>query len=74
MSSGGAGRVNVRRAPLSSEFGKYKTVKARLWTIFQANVFRNFEGVPLQGYLAYKKPPSPLGPPYGPRDRATAGS
>jgi len=22
----------------------------------------------LQGYLAHKKPPSPLGPPYGPRN------
>ena len=28
----------------------------------------------LQRYLAHKKPPPPLGPPYGPRDRATVGS
>jgi len=28
----------------------------------------------VQGYLAHKKPPPPLGPPYGPRRRPTVGS
>ena len=29
---------------------------------------------PLQGYLAHKKPPPPVGPPQGPRHSPTAGS
>ena len=28
----------------------------------------------VQGYLAHKKPPSPIGPPQGPRLRPTSGS
>ena len=28
----------------------------------------------LQGYLAHKKPPNPLGPPYDPMQRPTVGS
>ena len=34
---------------------------------------RTVHRVVLQGYLVHKKPPPPLGPPYGPRHRPTVG-
>ena len=35
---------------------------------------RSVKSYGIQGYLAHKKQPPPLGPPYDPRHRATVGS
>ena len=42
--------------------------------VLDAPGLATFETIELQGYLAHKKTPNPLGPPRDPRQRPTVGS
>jgi len=51
-------RLELRRETLSSEYGPYETVKARLWPWLSA-AEHAVRAQGLQGYLAHKTPPPP---------------